>query len=206
MVTSKIYQGLLSRDELMSIIDFYDSRTGFDTESGITNKNLEYHIPDNFIYKMMNPKINFILGEDHEFDTGSYKSSQKPYIIHVDSRQQHDQYPDCMSFGSKTIRHNKAILVPLVEGNEFHTITFKVWSDLNPTIDDMIRHAGEENHLRSEDFAHDPNFKHIKKLPVDIDYRWKLGDILVWDRNQWHMSNNFIKHGVTKKFLVFFMS
>ena len=32
----------------------------------------------------------------------------------------------------------------------------------------------------------------------------QLGDVFVWPRNQLHMSNNFILHGLTKKFLVFF--
>lgn len=206
MVTSKIYPGLLSAAEIQQIRDFYDQQPAFYAESGILNKNLEYHIPENFIYKLMNPKLNLVLGEHHEFDTGSYKSSSRPYIIHVDSRQQHDQYPDCMSFGSKTVKQNKAILVPLVEGNGLRTVTFKVWSDLNPTQDQFLIHAGPKNHLLAEDFDHDSNFNYIQNLPVDMDYHWNVGDILVWDRNQWHMSTNFSKYNTIKTFLVFFMS
>jgi hypothetical protein len=202
---SKVYKNILELKTIESIKEFYKNQPEQHAEVGIVNKNLEYHIPENFIYKTMNPILNEIIGNDHEFDTGSYKSSKKPYILHVDSRKQQDLYPDCMSFGSKTIRHNKAVLIPLVEGDNFRTITFKVWSDFNPSYEQMVQNSTDENNLVLTDFDHDKNFSLIKKLPIDIDYRHTLGDILVWDRNQWHISNNFAKFGLVKQFLIFFI-
>jgi len=43
-------------------------------------------------------------------------------------------------------------------------------------------------------------------LPVDVEHSWRLGDILTWNRNQLHISANFTRVGVTKKFLVLFIA
>lgn len=204
---SQVYKNIISLDDIKSIIDFYESQPEVETEIGIINKNLEYHIPENFIYQVLKPYMDKILGEDHQFSTGSYKSSSRPYIIHVDSRIQHDAYPDCVSFDDGNIVDNKAVLIPLVEGPEFRTITFAAWTDFNPTRDQIVSMSSKEkNHLRAEDFDHDRSFDVINYLPVDIDYHWQLGDILVWDRNQWHMSSNFAKHNKVKTFLVLFIA
>jgi hypothetical protein len=207
MVTSKVYENIIPKNLINDIIEFYDQQPEVFTENNIINKNLEYHIPENFIFGALNPYMNQILGSDHEFSAGSYKSSSRPYIIHVDSRVQYNAYPDCMSFDSGLIKQNKAVLVPLVEGSMFRTVTFKNWSDFNPTRKDIKQAAlAEKNHLLAEDFDHDKLFDMINYLPVDTDYHWHIGDILVWDRNQWHISSNFWKYQVRKTFLVLFMA
>jgi hypothetical protein len=207
MVISKVWKNLIPRDLLKNIIKFYNAQDEFYTEPEIVNKNLEYHIPENFIFQALNPYMNQILGTNHEFSTGAYKSSRCPYIIHVDSRAQHDDYTDCVSFDNGTINQNKAVLIPLVEGPEFRTITFHAWSDFNPTRKDIEKLClDKKNHLLPEDFSHDKLFDVINYLPVNTDYQWHLGDVLVWDRNQWHMSSDFWRFKKEKKFLVLFMA
>lgn len=207
MVNSKVYKNFIPRNLINNIVEYYDQQPALLTETNIINKNLEYHLPENFIFKELNPYMNQILGPDHEFSTGAYKSSSKPYIIHVDSRSQHDAYPDCISFDRGIIRQNKAVLIPLVEGPMFRTITFKNWSNFNPTREDITNAMSiEKNQLIAEDFDHDRLFDGINYLSVDMDYQWHIGDILIWDRNQWHISSNFWKYQVKKTFLILFMA
>jgi len=206
MSTAKVFKNLISFNDINSIINFYQSQDEQHTEKGIVNKNLEYHIPDSFIFEILKPYMDIVVGPAHEFSTGSYKSSKNPYIIHVDSRTQHTTYPDCMLFDEGLVKLNKAVLIPLVEGPEFRTVAFEVWSDRNPTPQDIKLHRTEKNHLLPEHFDHDKNFNDINFLKVAIDYQWQLGDIFTWDRNQWHMSNNFYKLGKVKTFLILFMA
>lgn len=206
-MVSQIFSNVFPLVLIDEIKNFYSSESEVHTETGIINKNLEYHIPTSYIYQTLNPFLTAILGKDHEFSTGTYKSSQNPYIIHVDSRIQHDEFSHCMSFDRGEIKQNKAVLIPLVEGPQFRTVTFKVWSDYNPMLEDVKnKMTAEKNHLLPDDFDHDPFFDAINYLPVDVDYTWKKGDVLVWDRNQWHMSSNFWKQGQRKEFLVLFIA
>ena len=53
MSTAKVFKNLISLNDINSIIDFYQSQDEQNTEKGIINKNLEYHIPDSFIFKVL---------------------------------------------------------------------------------------------------------------------------------------------------------
>lgn len=205
MTVAKIFRDIIPKNLINDICEFYNKEPAQSAETDIVNKNLEYHIPENFIYTALKPYMDVVVGPDHEFSTGSYKASKKPYIIHVDSRVQHDKY-GCMSFDSGVVKDNKAVLIPLVEGPEFRTVGFKYWSDYNPNRKDVQNARSNKNHLLKEDFTHDPLFDDINFLDIDFDYEWKLGDVLVWDRNQWHMSSNFLNFNKTKTFLVLFMA
>lgn len=201
-----VYKKFIPKDVIDNIIKFYDNEPSVQSETGIANKNLEYHIPENFIFKTLNPYLNEILGPDHEFSTGAYKSSRSPYIIHVDSSAQLEKY-GCMLFDDGKIKQNKAVLIPLVEGPEFRTIVFVERSDINPTVSMLkSKQTDIKNHLVPEDFSHDRLFNIINYLPIEIDYQWELGDVVVWERNQWHISSNFARFDKTKKFLVLFIA
>lgn len=205
MSHSKIHHNVFTLDEIQQLCNFFDSKESFPTERNIKNKNLEYHIPDDFCYKLLNPKLTKILGE-HEFDTGTFKESSAPYGIHVDSRAMHDTIPGLMSFAGNTPKQNVAVLVPLVEGPEFKTVTFDVFSDYNLTDQELITYTQpEQNDLDPNEFGHVRNFKILNRLPVDAIFEWKLGSIFIWSRTQQHLSTNFAKYNVTKKFLVLFM-
>jgi len=211
MSNAKIYDNMLEERDLHSIIDFYGIQSGHDNIHYGINKNLEYHIPENFIYKKFNNIFNEIFGPDHVFDTGSVKESKHPYPLHVDSRTQHNLIPGLVSFGNGAKNYNKSVIVPLVEGEQFRTIGFKVWTEINPkyptTLDEYTEYLITLNHLKREDFSHlsDREFESIHQLEVDFDYTWKLGDILVFDRTQWHISTSFSDNKSIKKFLIFFI-
>ena len=205
-MNAAVYKKIIPTETINNIIKFYDSKLPVYSESDIINKNLEYHIPENFIFQTLNPYLNQLLGTDHEFSTGAYKSSNKPYIIHVDSRVQFNEY-STMSFDSGEVKQNKAILIPLVEGPEFRTIVFDGQSDFNPTASELTaRQTDVKNHLIPEDFTHEKMFSIINYLPIVVDYQWELGDVLVWKRNQWHISSDFARFDKTKTFLVLFVA
>ena len=38
------------------------------------------------------------------------------------------------------------------------------------------------------------NIKNLKGLEIDIVYKWKLGEVLIWDRTQLHCSSSNLKN------------
>ena len=199
-MTAKVYTNVLSQDDIDSIIKFYESKPVAATDYYSKNKNLEYQFTNDFSYQLLNPKITAILGE-HDFATGTHKECIKPYALHVDAYEAHEEAGTITSFITEK-NHNCALLIPLVEGPYYKTVTFSCYSKSN----DLSLHqwAQEKNSLDTAEFPHcDPR---IGRLPIDIEYTWRLGDILRWDRDQLHASADFTRHGVTKQFLILFIA
>jgi hypothetical protein len=203
---AQVFQNILTAAEIQSIVDFYADRPDAATQDYVVNKNLEYHIPEDFIYQLLNPKLNDLLGE-HEFDNGAYKECMKPYPLHVDTHYAHEQLETMTTFGSKQ-RHNIAVLIPLVEGPQFRTVAFNCYAEDNNWYTEIDAWRSERNCLRRDDYraSDDRTFDMLAHLPVDIDYEWRLGDVLTWQRNQLHVSADFASHGLVKKFLVLFIA
>ena len=199
-MSSKVYSNVFTPEEIDLIIKFYESKEIKATDYWSTNKYLEYQISEDFSYQLLNPKITKILGE-HEFATGTYKECIRPYGLHVDAYDAYQATNTIISFSS-TKKHNKALLIPLVEGPEYKTVTFKCYSSTNNyNLSDWY---GDNNSLNPTEFPHEKN--NLTLLPVDVEYSWHLGDVLTWDRDQLHISADFTRFGVTKKFLVLFIA
>jgi len=199
-MSSTVYSDVFTKKEIDSIIEFYDSKQVKATDHWSNNKYLEYQFAEDFSYQLLNPKLTEILGE-HEFDTGTYKECIRPYGLHVDAYEAHQDTNTITSFSSAK-KHNKALLIPLVEGPAYKTVTFKCYSPTNNyNLSDWY---SDKNSLDPTEFAHEP--RDITRLPVDVEYSWHLGDILTWDRNQLHISADFTRFGVTKRFLILFMA
>jgi hypothetical protein len=199
-MTSKVYTGILSQSEIDSIIKFYETKEIKATDHWSNNKYLEYQIPEDFSYQLLNPKLTEILG-DHEFATGAYKECIRPYGLHVDAYEAHQETNTITSFSSAK-KHNKALLIPLVEGPAYKTVTFNCYATVNRN--DISDWYGDKNSLDPKEFRHER--RDLTLLPVDIEYSWRIGDILTWDRDQLHMSADFTRFGVTKKFLILFIA
>jgi hypothetical protein len=198
-MSSKVYSNVFSPQEINSIIEFYSSKSIAAEDHYSKNKNLEYQIQDDFSYQLLNTKITEILGE-HEFATGAYKECVRPYALHVDAYATHNSTGTITTFATAK-KHNAALLIPLVEGPGYKTVTFKCYSDNNKIQLDWL---GNTNTLNFAEYQH--CHSDIVRLPVDIEYSWHLGDMLVWDRNQLHASADFTRYGVTKKFLILFIA
>jgi len=199
---SKIYKDIFTKEEICQILDFYSDKPDAQTETGIINKNLEYHIPTDFSFKLLSPKITNLIGKDHEFDGGAYKESKAPYGLHVDTASAHYEIgASLLSSGIK--KYDLSILIPLVEGPQFKTVTFKVFSEDHHI--NLNEYVEGKNSLDPKDFTHG-DFNLINYLPVDTVFEWKLGDVLLWPRDQWHASTNFLEYGLIKKFLIMFIA
>jgi hypothetical protein len=202
---SQIFRNVLSKEEIQLILDFYTDKHDAKTEQWVINKNLEYHIPEDFSYQLLNSKLTAILGE-HEFATGAYKECLRPYPLHVDAYDAHAELGTVEQFATVK-KHNRAMLIPLVEGHPFKTVTFKCYAkknDFRPAPADWLV---DTNELNPDEYTHCKfDIDLIKHLPVDTEYSWQLGDILTWDRDQLHISADFAKHGLIKKFLIMFIA
>lgn len=201
MVINKVYRNVLSQQDITALIEFYNLKPDAGTEPHVINKNFEYQIPEDFSYQLLHDKLEQILGP-HEFDTGAYKECLKPYPMHSDSPETHNDLGTVTSFGHGK-KLNLAVLIPLVEGDEFRTVVFDCFSKR-----DLIeKRTATPNQLNREDFDHcESQWWTINHLPVLEVYRWNLGDVFVWDRQQYHVSTNFARHGLTKKFLIMFVA
>jgi len=198
-MSSKVYPSVFSLEEINSVIDFYESKSISAEDHYSKNKNLEYQIQEDFSYRLLNNKLTEILGE-HEFATGAYKECVRPYALHVDAYSAHQSTGTITTFATEK-KHNAALLIPLVEGPGYKTVTFKCYSDNNKIQLDWL---GNTNTLNFAEYQHCNSA--ITRLPVDIEYSWHLSDMLVWDRNQLHASADFTRYNVTKKFLILFIA
>jgi hypothetical protein len=198
-MSSKVYSNIFTKQEIDSIIEFYESKPVAAQDEYSKNKNLEYQIPEDFSYQLLNPRITELLGE-HQFATGAYKECVKPYAVHVDAYKAHEGTGTITTFATAQ-QHNKALLIPLVEGPGYKTVTFKCHSDTNQVKHEWLQ---DKNTLDFAEYPHCSN--NITRLPVDIEYAWRRGDMLAWDRDQLHASADFTRFGVTKKFLILFIA
>ena len=198
---NKVYRNVLDQQDITALIEFYNLKPDAGTEPHVINKNFEYQIPEDFSYQLLHDKLEQILGP-HEFDTGAYKECLKPYPMHSDSPETHNDLGTITSFGHGK-KLNLAVLIPLVEGDEFRTVVFDCFSKQEL----RSKRMATVNQLNREDFAHCADqWSTINHLPVLEVYRWNLGDVFVWDRQQYHVSTDFARHGLVKKFLIMFVA
>ena len=98
-MSSTVYSNVFTKDEIDSVIKFYESKEIKAKDHWSNNKYLEYQLAEDFLYKLLNPKLTKILGE-HEFATGAYKECVRPYGLHVDAYEAHQATNTIASFSS----------------------------------------------------------------------------------------------------------
>ena len=121
---SRVIHNVFSQQELQVLQEWFDNKPVSAIEpTGIQNKNLDYHVETSAAFQVIKPKVNSLIGSDHEFATGSYKECPQPYQIHIDhyAFQQKNH-----SFSNKQ-KHELALLIPLSQGPEFKTIMFDIF-------------------------------------------------------------------------------
>jgi len=200
---TQVIHNAITQKQVQDLRDFYNNReVDAHTPNFSNNKNLEYHIEEDISFSIFNPVFKELLGE-HEFDTGSFKESLQPYGIHTDSRRKHEAL-DIMLFGGDA-KHNLAIICPFDTSEHLKTLVFKHQDDHNPEELNNYDHVNLiENKLDIADYQHcDPI---VKQLEVDLEYTWNAGDLLMFQRDQWHCSNFFKRQTETKNFVIFFMA
>ena len=211
---TSIYHNLFTAQEIQDILEYFESKPYNTVEEyqGVVyskNKNLDYQIPDSFAYRNIRPKINSILGQDHEIFMGCYKECYQSYSLHYDSPRSHSRFDSKYQIPANS-KYNIAILIPLIEHPRFKTVIFDVFdedvADKTLMFDStcLIGH----NDLDLEEFTHVPEEyrKDLNLLPVDTIFQWRIGDAVSWDREQLHCSTDFAKFGLIKKFLILFIA
>ena len=212
MRKSKIYPNVLDTKVINAIKLFCDKRDVahnevVDNRLWSVNKTLDIQDENSFLAKLLLPKIKKILGLDIEFDMGCHKVSTTPYGTHVDSAN-NARYEHVTKFHSnEESTHHLAVLIPLSESPGIRTITFNIFdSSYSGMCDKLPAEWLTSSHsLDPKDFSHIVDSEDITRLPVDIDYTWKIGDIFTWPREQLHSSANFLEYGLpSKEFLIIF--
>jgi len=145
-------------------------------------------------FKLDNPRT-----KDGLDSFGLFQESQKPVNLHVDT-----------SFNFKKILF-KQFLLPLSSRGE--TVIFKNRFYGYPTtfsIDSRELKAKGYNKRSSEHlkifksknfdkkkhkkYLKHENIENLRGLEIEMVYKWKIGEILIWDRTQLHCSSNNIKN------------
>jgi hypothetical protein len=205
----KIYKNVFSLDEIRELQTWLADQPVSIVDPGghNLNKNLDYHIKASAPHRIIKPKLDKLIGSDHEFSTGGYKECSSPYQIHIDhyAFQKNHQ-----SFANKQT-HELALLIPMVEGPEFKTILFDVfdkeYNEMGAPVPESWLTV-EDNGLDLNDFGHfkDQTKSQITHIPLDCVFDWHLGSVLQWNRYQLHASSNFARFGAIKKFIVIFLA
>jgi hypothetical protein len=179
------------------------------------NKNLHYQIPISPFRALIEPKVKKIIGQDAVVSGSSYKECIHPYQLHFDTQTALDYYNrndvEYQLFNTGTSRYNLVFLIPLVEGHEFKTAIFDVDDSLQKYSDGgsslKLEWCESTNNLDINDYDHLPeeDLKNINKLSLIDEFTWKLGSVIIWDRNKLHCSSNFTKHNLIKKMIVLFI-
>lgn len=208
MSETMVLENIFTLEEIAKLKEYFaNAPVGEVERNGTVNKHLDYQLPYSLCHRIIKPKVDRIIGE-HKIGSGSYKECQVPYGVHYDNTNSHNARHTVLE---TSVDKNKVLLIPLVEGPEFSTVTFNVFSDevlpMNLLVDES--ELGDYNGLDLEQFGHLPeeSKKQVVRLPVDVQYNWRLGDMLVWRRDQLHTSTNFLRFGKTvKKFIVIFLA
>jgi hypothetical protein len=206
---SKVYNDVFSLDEIRELQAWLDNQpvSAVDNNGQNLNKNLDYHIKFSAPYRIIKPKLDKLIGLDHEFSTGSYKECRGPYQIHIDHyafQKNHRSFSDKQTY-------ELALLIPMVEGPEFKTILFDIF---DKEYNEMGGPAPEswltvkDNGLDLNEFGHfnEPTKSQITHIPLDCIIEWQLGSVIQWDRYQLHASSNFARFGAIKKFIIIFLA
>ena len=204
-----IIKNFLNEEEIKKIQDLYkdlpveinNKRQKINKKKWITSfySNLQKKIIQKIKKKIGNFKLDNPKTKNGFESFGLFQESYKPVNLHVDT-----------GFDFKKIIF-KQILLPLSSKGE--TVVFKnrfYGCSTTFSIDPRELKAKGYNKRSSEHlkifsgknfdkkkhkkYLKHENIKNLKGLEIDMVYRWKLGEILIWDRAQLHCSSSNLKN------------
>ena len=204
-----IIKNFLKKEEIKKIQDLYkdlpieinNKRQKINKKKWITSfyTNLQKKLIQKIKKKIGNFKLDNPKTKNGFESFGLFQESYKPVSLHVDT-----------GFDFKKIIY-KQILIPLSSKGE--TVVFKNrfygCSTTFSTDPRELKAKGynkrSSEHLKifsgknfdkkkHKKYLKHENIKNLKGLEIDMVYRWKLGEILVWDRTQLHCSSSNLKN------------
>ena len=204
-----VIKNFLKKEEIKTIQDLYkdlpveinNKRQKINKKKWITSfyTNLQKKLIQKIKKKIGNFKLDNPKTKNGFESFGLFQESYKPVNLHVDT-----------GFDFKKIIF-KQILLPLSSKGE--TVVFKNrfygCSTTFSTDPRELKAKGynkrSSEHLKifsgknfdkkkHKKYLKHENIKNLKGLEIDMVYRWKLGEILVWDRTQLHCSSSNLKN------------
>lgn len=202
---SIVYDDVFTVEEIDQLREFYDAQpVAYTNEStGNQAKNLDYHIPGSTAFRIVRPKLNKLLGNDHNFLIGAYHECHSPFQTHIDNAKYTEQWN---SFNVQR-KHERLFLIPLMEGPNLNTIMFDQFSEEDVGMGQLLPQewTKEANDLDLNELTHIDKAARdqLQYIPVDQVINWKKGRMFSWNINQLHASTNFKQHGIDiKKYIL----
>ena len=204
-----VIKNFLKKEEIKKIQDLYkdlpveinNKRQKIKKKKWITSfySNLQKKIVQKLKKKLGNFKLDNPKTKNRFESFGLFQESYKPVSLHVDT-----------GFNFKKIIF-KQILFPLsskgetvVFKNRFYgcSTTFSIdprelkAKGYNKRSSEHLKIFSGENFdkKKHKKYLKHENIKNLKGLEIDMVYKWKLGEILIWDRTQLHCSSSNLKN------------
>jgi len=212
-MTVRIFENIFSKEELQQLCEFYAqlpiANTRYLDNGKLFRiiKNSEYNLEDQLPYKILNEKLTQALGP-HHFTGGHWMDSHFPFQCHVDNIANYVSRGVPIHYSE--LHKNIGVLIPLSEGEHFHTIFFDhTIEELYPNyMDDLAVNSDTDLDSGTMDLLDHHSVdecEKIKKLKLSNIVPWKLGNMFTWPRDQLHCSSNFEKYGLTKQAIVLWL-
>lgn len=203
-----LHNNFFSQDEIITIIDYKNKQPVSvekftkDGKLKAKHRNLNFNL-DNILSKIIFPKVEKLF-PNFKIDTGSFLESFYPYTPHTDTNIYHS---DSNYTEKKEVRYNMSLLMPLTENFGSNTIFFDYYCDIYDPK--KVLEELKTVPQNKKDFLYDHISKDdqdvVERLDIEYIYEWKIGDCIVWPRNQLHMASNYIDKNKAKEAIVFFI-
>lgn len=215
-MTVSIFSEFLTISETNLLLSYFDDQpyvaentTQHNSDTVIKNrhKNTDYNVPGSFVWQIIYPKLEKILGP-HVMESGSYLESHYPFSIHSDTPT---TFKERNFYSHTKTSINMSVLISLNEDPSFKTVMFNYFSntldcDLIPTTSAEFNATTNYKHA-DLDLSHfsQQESEFVKNLEITDVYRWQTGSTILWPRDQLHSSSNFYSSGKQKKAIVLFL-
>lgn len=214
------YPGLLTPEETDEILHWLKDRPYTKEKYGpgqtatdilhYRNKNIDFHLPDSVVRKIVFPKLSSLLQIPDLTPTHSaFLESHYPFSLHVDTVKTFDNE----QFSSTNEHSNeRAVLIALNESTDFQTVFFDLHTDnldeYYEKIPTMIPDLPVPVYDNTNDLSHLSNrarnlLRHYNITRAEA-LTWKKGSALSWHRQQMHCSSNFYNKGIKQALIMFF--
>lgn len=202
---SQLYHDVFTVEEIDQLRTYFDQQpVAYTNETtGNQSKNLDYHIPGSMAFKLIRPKLNKLLGADHQVAISACQECHSPFQNHIDNHSYTEQWN---AFNVQR-KHELLFLIPLIEGDGLNTILFDKFSTDDVGMGQPLpkEWLNGSNDLDLNELTHiDQTARdQLQYIKVDQVVNWKKGTMFSWHINQLHASTNFKQHGIdVKKFIL----
>jgi hypothetical protein len=152
---------------------------------------LSYSVSYAHVEKKLSPILDSLLGSCEVAEVLLQRVVQ-PHSIHNDYR------PPTNTTDREPGEPHYAVLFPLRADGLSHTIIFPEQSvNASPSEDDPVTgYEFTDEHKKLLTHAPDYSMHRVSDPQV---VKWSAGDVIAWDRKNFHASDNFIEHGTSYK-------